>query len=286
MKIFLTGGTGFIGSHFINEAHKHGYSIVALRRQGSLPRVPLLKQPIWVNGQLDDDMTTELSGVDTFVHLASHSANMPYDILSKCLYWNVYASLKLAEQAKQCGVSKYLIAGSCFEYGESANEYEEIPVNAPLLPSLPYPVSKAAASLAFSEFATQNMVQLRIVRIFQVYGEGELESRFWPSLKLAAMSGQDFAMTAGEQVRDFIYVGDVAKQIVHALNFKDIPPKIPIINNIGSGNPQTLKQFSEFWWKQWGGIGMLKFGELPYRKNELMRIVPKLDKFLETHPAG
>ena len=47
-------------------------------------------------------------------------------------------------------------------------------------------------------------MRLSIHRIFQVFGEGEHETRFWPSLHRAAQAGDDFEMTLGEQVRDFI----------------------------------------------------------------------------------
>jgi nucleoside-diphosphate-sugar epimerase len=276
MRIFLTGGTGFIGSHFINEAHIRGYQVVALRRPGAFNRIQLIKQPIWIDGQLDGEFTNELSGVDALVHLASHTPNPPYDNLPKCLYWNVYASIKLAEQAKQCGVKKFLIAGSCFEYGETANNYSEIPVDAPLLPSVSYPTSKAAASVAFMGFASEHLVQLQILRLFQVFGEGEQESRFWPSLRFAALNGEDFKMSAGDQVRDFINVVDVARVIADSLDFNDVKSGSPKIKNVGSGTSQTLKQFAEYWWKKWGATGQLKLGEIPYRKNEVMRLVPKL----------
>ena len=52
------------------------------------------------------------------------------------------------------------------------------------------------------------------MRIFQVYGNGENPSRFWPSLKHCALNGSDFDMTLAEQVRDFIEVKDVAKMIL------------------------------------------------------------------------
>jgi len=277
MKIFLTGGTGFIGSHFINEAHSHGIKVIALRRPGAMSRVPLLKQPIWVDGQLDNNFMNELSGVDVLVHLASHTPNPPYDVLSECLYWNVCASIKLAEQAKECGVSKYLIAGSCFEYGKSANGFKKIPTDAPLLPNLSYPISKAAASTAFLGFATENCVKLQILRLFQVYGEGEQESRFWPSMRKAALNGQDFAMSSGEQVRDFINVADVARSLVKNLRFEDVELGIGKIRNIGSGKSQTLRDFAELWWERWGAKGKLQIGSLPYRKDELMNLVPLIE---------
>jgi Nucleoside-diphosphate-sugar epimerases len=55
MKIFLTGGTGFLGSHFINIAHNAGHQLVCIRRKGSQPKINLQKSPIWVEGDLKDD---------------------------------------------------------------------------------------------------------------------------------------------------------------------------------------------------------------------------------------
>ncbi len=276
MKIFLTGGTGFVGSHFINEAHERGIEVIALRRPGSLPRIQLKSEPIWIDGQLDGNYADYLSGIDILVHLASHTPNPPYDDLSACLYWNVYTSIRLAEQAMACGVTKFLVVGSCFEYGESANHYEKIPVDAPLIPNLSYPTSKAAASIAFLGFAVENLLKLQLLRLFQVYGEGEQETRFWPSLRKAAISGKDFPMSQGEQVRDFIYVKDVSKKIVDALAFENILNGQPLTLNIGSGISQTLQEFAQSWWETWGATGKLMIGAIPYRSGEIMRLVPDL----------
>lgn len=276
MKIFLTGGTGFVGGHFINEAHARGYEIIALRRPGSGPRILLNKEPKWVDGQLNGDYMLELVGVDVMVHLASHTPNPPYDSLSQCLYWNVFASLQLAEQALKSGVKKFLVSGSCFEYGNSSEKYLEIPPSAPLSPNLSYPTSKAAASTAFAGFAAENNLKLKILRFFQVYGEGEQDTRFWPSLKKAALAGSDFEMSQGEQVRDFIHVNCLVKKVVDQLNFEGTQKGVPYFENIGLGAPQTLKEFAQHWWREWGATGNLKFGVLPYRKNEIMRLVPKV----------
>jgi nucleoside-diphosphate-sugar epimerase len=64
-----------------------------------------------------------------------------------------------------------------------------------------YPASKAAASIAFTQWSIENQLKLKYLRIFQVFGEGEAESRLWPSLRKAALSGNDFDMTHGEQIR-------------------------------------------------------------------------------------
>jgi nucleoside-diphosphate-sugar epimerase len=278
MKLFVTGGTGFVGSHFINAAHRAGHDIIALRRPGAQPRVPLEREPTWVEGQLDGDYREALQGCEVFVHLASHTPNPPYDTLYNCLYWNVQASIQLAEQAREQGVTRFLVAGSCFEYGRSAQRYPFIPVTAPLEPTLSYPTSKAAASVAFQGLAAQHQLSLKIYRIFQVYGEGEQANRLWPSLRTAALAGEDFPMTQGEQLRDFINVEEVAMAFVKGLDFSQTQPGEPQISHVASGQPQTLLEFAAYWWRVWGAKGRLQPGAVPYRFNEMMRLVPEVDE--------
>jgi len=276
MKIFLTGGTGFIGSHFINDVHRAGHEIVALKRPGSQSRIELSKNPVWINGQLDKYFTREFDGCDVLVHLAAHSTNEPYDTLENCLYWNLTASLKLFRQAIANGINKFVVAGSCFEYGQAGERYDYIPVDAALEPTSSYSVSKAAATLALGQLCIESSIQLQFLRIFQVFGEGENKNRLWPSLRKAALAGMDFPMTKGEQIRDFIPVNAVTKQFVNALSFADVNPGQPKISNVGSGNPQTILEFSEFWWKKWEAKGKLLPGSIPYRNNEVMRFVPNI----------
>ena len=278
MKIFLTGGTGFIGSHFVNAAHQAGYDIVAIRKHGSTPRVKLEKEPNWVNGCLDDNFSKKMENCDILVHFAAHSSNPPYDSTEKCLYWNFTSTLQLFNQAEKSGIKKFIVAGSCFEYGLSGEEYEFIPTSAALKPINSYPVSKAALSTALYGWTIEKKVQLQILRIFQVFGEGELEDRLWPSLKKSALKGEDYPMTKGEQVRDFIHVEKVVSKFLDALKFNNLENGIPRISNIGSGMPMSVLEFSKYWWNKWEAKGKLKVGSVPYRENEIMRFVPEVEK--------
>ena len=276
MKLFVTGATGFIGLHFIYAAHKAGHEVVGLRRVGSQPRIDLKKQPIWVEGLLDSDFSKTLRDCDAFVHFASHTPNPPYDTLENCLYWNLITTLQLCNQALKAGIKKFLIAGSCFEYGKSGERYDYIPTTAPLEPTMTYPTSKAAASIALYGWAVEKQVQLQILRIFQVFGEGELETRLWPSLKKAALNAEDFPMTKGEQIRDFIHVEEVVIKFVEELKFISVNKGEPRILNIGTGKPQSILEFSKYWWHKWNAKGRLQIGAVPYRENEVMRYVPKV----------
>lgn len=273
MKIFLTGGTGFVGSHFIVQALAAKHSVVAQRRPGSQPRLPLPRDPQWVDRPLDGDFSPELAGCDAVVHLAAHTPNPPYAPLDECLYWNVVASTRMLQAAAAQGVKNVLVAGTCFEYGLAAEGQEFIHPATELRPTLSYPVSKAAASTALLGLARHLGLRLQLLRIFQVFGDGEQATRFWPSLRAAALEGRDFAMSAGVQVRDFIEASDVAAQFVSALNFSQIDPGRPQVRNIGTGHGQTLLDFAQYWWKVWGAPGRLMPGQVGLRPGEVARLV-------------
>ena len=277
MKIFVTGGTGFIGSHFLQCALDAGHEVLALRRSSkSRPRIPLSREPDWLDKSMPEIEEGELVGCEVLVHLAAHSANVPYDTLENCLVWNVIEPVKLFEKAIAAGLPRFVVAGSCFEYGTAGERYQSIPVDAPLEPTQTYPASKAAASIAFSQLAIERKVELILLRIYQVFGEGETESRLWPSLRRAALAGEDFPMTKGEQIRDFIPVEQVAAQFLEACERSDLSPGDPIVENIGTGQPQTLREFAETWWQHWQATGSLKPGAIPYRPHEIMRYVPQV----------
>lgn len=277
MLLFVTGGTGFIGSHFINQAHAAGHRMVALRhRPESLPRVPLEREPTWIDRPMDQLTADDFRDCGALVHLAAHSANVPYDSLENCLLQNVLAPLAMMRAAAAAGVRRFIVAGSCFEYGRAGERYEAIPTDAPLEPTASYPASKAAASVAFHALACEENFELLILRIFQVFGEGEPESRFWPGLRRAALAGEDFPMSEGLQVRDFIDVRDVAAAFVQAVGRTDLQAGQPRIEHLGSGRPQSLIEFARGQWSAFQATGKLLPGAMPMRPNEVMRFVPEM----------
>ncbi|SOC80331.1 Nucleoside-diphosphate-sugar epimerase [Salinimicrobium sediminis] len=279
MKIFLTGGTGFVGSHFLCQAMQQGHIIRALKRApDSKTKIQLKSQPEWIDKSMEDVEEEDFKNCEVLVHLAAHSANFPYDTLENCIRYNVLQPLALFKKAKDAGIKSFVVAGTCFEYGTAGERYDYIPTDAPLEPTNTYSTSKAMATLAFKEFARDKNVSISIQRIFQVYGTGELETRLWPSLKKAALSGLDFPMTKGEQIRDFVSVEEVAGKLIIACDrIKETGDTFHIsIQNLGSGNPQSIYDFSKFWWQKWGAKGKLLVGKLPYRENEVMRFVPEV----------
>ena len=71
MRIFLTGGTGFIGSHLLRELLLAGHKVLAIRRPGSLPAIPLEQNPVWLERSLLQIKPSDLEGIEVCIHLAS-----------------------------------------------------------------------------------------------------------------------------------------------------------------------------------------------------------------------
>ena len=278
MHILLTGSTGFIGSNLLKFLLQKDFIVHALRRsEQRQPKVMLPFEPHWVDKSLEDLSEDDFTGIDILVHLAAHSANYPYDDLHGCLYYNLILPLRVFELANRCGVKKYLVTGSSFEYGLSGNNYDYIPAYAPLEPTQTYPASKAAASIAFMQWATQKNVSLSLCRIFQAYGPGEQSNRLWPSLVEAATNGSNFELTSGDQIRDFIYIDDVVKILYkECVTLYQQPLETLAIVNIGTGKPQQLYDFCKKIWTHYCAKGVIIRGAKPNRPGEILRLVPCL----------
>jgi len=283
MRLLLTGSTGFIGSHVLNLSLSLGHPVCAIRRSNSSkPKIQLSREPTWLIRELDEVTQDDLKGFDVLIHLAAHSVALPYDSLLNCLRWNLTSVIHLFEQARLAGIRRFIVAGSCFEYGRSGDIYDEIPTLAPLDPTNSYAASKAAASLALTQWAKEHQLSLDILRVFHVFGEGESETRLWPLLRKKALSGENLMMTEGQQVRDFISVEDVSSIFIQraCLSFSDSPSGETY--NLSSGNVCRVRSFAEHWWNIWGAKGELLFGKLPYRSDEVMSYVAGHNRIIVT----
>ena len=213
---------------------------------------------------------------EAVVHLAAVGVSPQRATWEELFRINVIESLGLCMTAAEAGVRRFVICGSCFEYGRSSERYDFIPPDAPLEPVNGYGASKAAASVALLTLARERSLELALLRPFQAFGEGQHESNFWPSLRAAALAGRDFPMTPGEQVRDYQPVEDVAAAFLDAATTLPLIPGEPLVQNVGSGDTQTLADFAEYWWRRWNATGRLLKGAMPYRRGEVMRYVPKI----------
>jgi len=280
MKIFVTGGTGFIGSHFLKAAIVAGHEVVAIRNEASESRILLADQPRWRTAGLAEARELfkedDFRDVDVVVHLAAAGVLTKDANWFRCYQVNVQESVAVWESAVAAGVRRIVSCGSCFEYGQAGERYERIPVGCPLEPIGPYASSKAAATVSLAGMARDMKFEAAVLRPFHVFGDGEDGGRLWPSLKSAAVNGLDYPMTRGEQVRDMISVESCANVILDVAVNRSLEPGKPEIHNVGTGKSITVRAFAESWWSKWNASGRLVVGALPYRHNEVMRYVPEL----------
>lgn len=136
------------------------------------------------------------------------------------------------------------------------------------IPITPYEKSKYLLSKFSILFSKKNKINCRVLRLFNVYGDGENNKRLWPSLKKAALNGKDFLITNGLEIRDFINVDDASKKILEACNFKIKNNKFPQIWHIASGNAISVKAFAELYWKKFNAKGKIIFGRIQSRMNK------------------
>jgi nucleoside-diphosphate-sugar epimerase len=278
MQLIVTGGTGFIGSHFLNAAVSAGHDVFATKRRGSLSRISVSDSVHWIDSDLADVDFREFTDPQhtCLVHLAAYGVSPQTCEWEQAFDINVRKTIGMHLKAAKHGIRKFIVCGTCMEYGSVGDLHEWIPPEAPLHPRGSYASSKAAQSVALEGLAREQQLQLTILRPFTVYGDGQHASNFWPSLKKAAQSGEDFPMTTGEQIRDFTPVDVVANEFLRTATSTTLIPGVPLVRNIGTGKPQTLRAFAEHWWKHWNAQGNLLFGAIPQRKGEVMRYVPQI----------
>lgn len=275
MRLFVTGATGFIGSHFVDHALFAGHEVIALRRTAeSRSRIELRQQPVWLTKSMDEVTGSELAEAECLVHLASVGVSPRVASREELQRWNVDVPAALFRTAAAAGVTRWVVTGSFAEYGTAGLRYELIPPNAPLEPTFEYAASKAAGYWAFAQIASETGARLTYLRLFSVYGAGQHEANLWPSLRRAATRGEDLPLTPGEQVRDFVAVEEVAAAILDAAHDESAHPGVPCVRNVGSGRPQSVREFAEHWWRKFDARGKLLVGALPYRTDEVMRYVP------------
>lgn len=288
MKIAITGSTGLIGSHLLRELTKYHSDILALKRAESSPRIPLNRDPVWIEGQLNDLCESDLKGSDCLIHLAAHGVDPKVANWDDCFRCNVLESLELWRRAANVGVKNFVICGSCFEYGATGDSCDYISVDTPLRPTGPYHASKAAATMAASAFAYTEKVKVWVLRPFHVFGEGEAANRLYPQIINAAREGRDLNLTEGRQIRDFMNAEEAARMVHGYALMLTEEEREPLfrISNLGTGKPVSLRDFTVKVWKESGGTGALNFGAIPYRDAEVMRYVPEISKAEQTAIAN
>ena len=256
LKVLLTGGAGFIGSHLAERLLADGCRVVVLDNlyAGKLQNLKrCLDNPNFhfVKGDIRDKKIVDgvTVGVDAVIHQAAITS-VPLSIKNpKFVYSvNVAATVSLLKSCVKNDVARFIFASSAAVYG--AAKKMPISENAPTRPLSPYGKSKLRVEKYCQKFWDEHGLETVCLRYFNVYGPRQTAgqyagaiSKFFDRLgdKLPPIIYGD-----GKQTRDFVYVADVVEATVLALGCEKAAGKIL---NIGTGKATSVNQLSRTFMK-------------------------------------
>lgn len=239
-RVFITGGSGFVGANLTRFLLKKNYSIHILNRSKQLPwRLKNLSASITVHkGDVTDAKSLKQillkANPDYIIHLAAYGAYHYQTELEKMVQVNIEGTKNLLEASKDIPYKCFINTGSSSEYGFKNKPMKETDFCDPVSY---YAATKLAATNICKVFARINNKPIVTLRLFSVFGPYEEPTRFIPTIMKALLQKQQIKLTPGNQRRDFIYVDDVSTAYMKALSLgKKIQGEI---FNIGTGKEYT-----------------------------------------------
>ena len=217
MRVLVTGGAGFIGSHVTRVLLEQGHQVTVLDNLSRGRRELVPESAGFVHADLADEAATAeaLRGHDAVIHLAGFlevavSVERPVEFAEN----NVVNSVRLLECMRSAGVGRIVFSSSATVYGvpKRLPLREDDPVG---MQANPYGATKVAVETFLGVYHQLYGFDCVILRYFNPYGPNELcdpETHAVPNIVRAALERRPIPVYwQGEQVRDYIYVEDLAR---------------------------------------------------------------------------
>ena len=249
MKVLVTGGAGFIGSHLVEKLIKNKNKVIVIDNLSTgrienikkfLPKIKFIKADISKINQIEK----YFKGVDRVFHLAALADIVP-SIQNPSAYYqsNVTGTLNVLKCSELYKVKKFLYSASSSCYG--------IPKNYPtseddqISPQYPYALTKLMGEQLVMHWAKVYKIKSISLRLFNVYGtksrtSGTYGAMFGVFLAQKLSNAPLTIVGDGEQTRDFTYVSDVIDAFVIASNSKVYNK----IYNVGSGKTVSVNKIA------------------------------------------
>jgi len=267
MRILVTGGAGFIGSHLCERLIGEGNEVLCLdnfftgRRENILhlldnPRFELLRHDVTEPILLEVDQIYNLACPASPVHYQYNPV--------KTVKTNVMATINMLGLAKRVH-ARILQASTSEVYGdpEKHPQTEDYWGNVnPIGIRSCYDEGKRLAETLMTDYHRQNKVDIRIARIFNTYGPRMLEDdgRVVSNFIVQALRGQPLTLYGeGEQTRSFCYVDDLIEGLVRLMNVEGLHEPV----NLGNPGEFTIKQLAEEVIKTCGSRSSFTYLPLP-----------------------
>ncbi len=261
MKILVTGGAGYIGSHFVKYLIRKGEEVVVF---DNLSRGH--KEAIYTGAKFENvdilnpsalKAALEKHEIDACVHFAAF-AYVGESVEKPEIYYtnNVVGSLNLIKAVKDAGIKKFVFSSTCSVYGNDV----EIPISEsqPTNPINPYAQTKLVIEKILADFENAYGLKYAALRYFNAAGadeEGELgeshdpEPHLIPLILQTALGkrekifvfGEDYPTPDGSCIRDYIHVQDLASAHYRALEYLN-EKENSLIVNLGTGKGYSVKE--------------------------------------------
>jgi UDP-glucuronate decarboxylase len=239
MRILVTGGAGFIGSHLIDRLMESGQEVICLDNFYTGQKDNLLR---WFNSPkfelIRHDVTEPIRlEVDQIYHLACPASPVHYQFNPvKTIKTNVMGTMNMLGLAKRVK-ARFLLSSTSEVYGdpEIHPQTEQYRGNVnPIGPRSCYDEGKRVAETLAFDYHRQNNVDIRIARIFNTYGPRMLENdgRVVSNFVVQALREEPITVYGdGSQTRSFCYVSDLVEGLIRLMNGDYIGP-------VNLGNPE------------------------------------------------
>ncbi len=218
MRVLVTGGSGFLGSHLCRSLQEQGHEVRVLDRHFN-PEFETIQ------GDVGDQKTVvqALDRIEAVFHLASsieagESVLKPYEYTQN----NVLGTVVLLEEMRKLGIKQFIFSSSAAVYGE--------PIRVPILeddrtmPINPYGMTKLAMEALASSYSYTHGFTCVALRYFNLYGPGENhdpETHAIPRFISQIRKGEEVTVWGtGEHQRDFVYISDIVAAHLQALTLE------------------------------------------------------------------
>lgn len=261
MKIAVTGGAGYIGSHFVRELLDTGFEVTVIDNLERGHRESVPANAAFINENISNYKALLKLFIDNKFDAIVHFAAFAYvgeSVENPGMYYenNVTGSINLIKAASEAGVKKFVFSSTCSLYGNP----EIIPITEKesIKPINPYAKTKHMIENVLQDFERSsglNYVALRYFNAAGAHKSGEIgeshdpEPHLIPLVLQAALGkrekilifGDDYSTPDGTCIRDYIHVTDLAKAHILALEYLDKGNTSTIIN-LGTGSGYSVKE--------------------------------------------
>lgn len=266
-KILVTGATGFLGSHIIEELVKAGHHpIILVRPSSNYFRISHLLNNLTVF-VLDHIESLNTLFRDYNIGTIIHTANSYGDNGSffSVLETNVLLPVKLIEIGQRSGLELFINTDSFF----AKKEFEAC-----------YMKDYTTSKRILESFLKDSGTKLRIanLRLEHIYGERDSDKKFIPQIiKQLCANESNILLTHGNHLRDFIYISDVVKAYIKVMEYAGSATGFEEYE-VGTGSNMSVRDFVEKLAVLLKSRSKLLFGSIPVKPGEIEASVANISK--------